>query len=62
MPLSFEIQATSLAEAVEAYGDAAQEGVDRAMREIQQMRRESQSSIVIPDSGAMPPPGKIQLR
>jgi hypothetical protein len=33
------------------------------MREIQQMRREAQSSIVIPDSGALPPAGgKIQLR
>jgi hypothetical protein len=33
------------------------------MREIQQMRREAQSSIVIPDSTSLPPAGgKIQLR
>jgi hypothetical protein len=62
LPISFDIQATNLAEAVAAYGEAAQEGVERAMREIQQMRREAQSSIVIPDSGALPPAGKIQLR
>jgi len=37
-------------------------GVDRAMRELQQMRREAQSSIVIPETGALPPQGKIQLR
>jgi len=26
------------------------------------MRREAQSSIVIPETGALPPQGKIQLR
>lgn len=64
LPISFEIDATNLADAVTGYGDAAQVGVERAMRELQQMRRESQSSIVIPDGGALPPggPGKIQLR
>jgi hypothetical protein len=31
------------------------------MQELQQMRREAQSSIVIPETGAMPQ-GKIQLR
>ena len=63
LPISFDIQATNLTEAVAAYGEAAQEGVERAMREIQQMRREAQSSIVIPESGALPPAGgKIQLR
>ncbi len=62
LPISFEIDADNLAEAVDQYGEAAKVGVERAMRELQQMRREQQSSIVIPDSGAMPPPGKIQLR
>lgn len=61
LPISFEIEATNLADAVAGYGDAAKVGVDRAMRELQQMRREQQSSIVIPDAGAMPQ-GKIQLR
>ena len=61
LPISFEIEATNLADAVEGYGEAAKVGVDRAMRELQQMRREQQSSIVIPETGAMPQ-GKIQLR
>jgi hypothetical protein len=63
LPITFEIEATSLAQAVEGYGEAAKVGVERAMRELQQMRREAQSSIVIPETGALPPQGgKIQLR
>ncbi len=63
LPISFEIDADNLADAVEGYGEAAKAGVDRAMRELQQMRRESQSQIVIPETGSLPPPGgKIQLR
>jgi hypothetical protein len=62
LPISFDIDADNLADAVERYGEAAKAGVERAMRELQQMRREAQSSIVIPESGALPPQGKIQLR
>jgi hypothetical protein len=62
LPISFDIDADNLADAVERYGEAAKVGVDRAMRELQQMRREAQSSIVIPETGALPPQGKIQLR
>jgi hypothetical protein len=62
LPISFDIDADTLADAVDRYGEAAKVGVERAMRELQQMRREAQSSIVIPDAGALPPQGKIQLR
>ena len=62
LPISFEIDAGNLADAVEGYGPAAKIGVERAMQELQQMRREQQSSIVIPETGALPPQGKIQLR
>ncbi|MBS0322047.1 MAG: hypothetical protein JSR18_16005 [Proteobacteria bacterium] len=63
LPIAFEIEATNLADAVAGYGKAAQEGVERTMKELQQLRRESQSSIVIPESSALPPAGgKIQLR
>lgn len=62
LPISFEIDATNLADAVERYGEAAKVGVERAMHELQQMRREQQSSIVIPETSALPPQGKIQLR
>jgi hypothetical protein len=68
IPLSFQIEAASLAEAIEKFADAAKVAVERTAREIQELRREAASSIVIPDS--MPPGlgggglgggGKIQM-
>jgi len=67
LPISFEVPATSLAEAVAKYADAAKEGVAHAMRELAELRRQASSSIVIPQGGALPPGGmpggggKIQL-
>jgi len=52
LPISFEIPAATLGEAVQKYGDAAKEGVERAMRELQEMRRQASSSILVP--GATP--------
>lgn len=52
LPLSFQLEAITLAEAVEAFGRAAQTAVEEAAREIQEMRRQASSSIVIPDAGA----------
>jgi len=52
MPLSFELDALTLAEAVAAFGPAAQRAVEETAREIQEMRRQAASSIVIPDAGA----------
>jgi hypothetical protein len=66
LPISFEIPAATLAEAVANYAEAAKEGVAHAMRELAEMRRQASSSIVIPQAGALPPGGplgggKIQL-
>src|SRR5438552_4652053 len=69
LPISFEIQASSLGEAVQSYADAAKEGVERAMRELQELRRQASSSILVPGAsaglaGGLPPPpggGKIKL-
>jgi hypothetical protein len=66
LPISFEVPATTLAEAVAKYAEAAKEGVAHAMRELAEMRRQASSSIVIPQTGALPPGGmpgggKIQL-
>jgi hypothetical protein len=52
LPISFDIEAADLAEAVARYADATKAGVDRAMRELQEMRRQASSSIVIPQTGA----------
>lgn len=68
LPLSFEIPANSLAEAVANYAAAAKTAFDRALRELEDMRRQAASSIVIPRGGAgglpgggLPGGGKIQM-
>lgn len=66
LPVSFEIEGQTLAEAVAGYGAAAKEGVERTMRELQELRRQQASSIVVPGAGggfgAVPGAGgKIQL-
>lgn len=69
LPLAFEIDATSLADAVAKFPAAAKVGIERAVKELQQMRREAASSIIIPETGAAAglgapgtlPGGKIKL-
>lgn len=52
LPISFEVDgATTLAAAIEGFGAGAQKAMDDTMRELQQMRREAASQIVIPDAG-----------
>ena len=68
LPVNFEIDAQSLGEAAEKFGPAAKEAIERTVRDLQDLRRQAASSIVIPDK--MPPGlgggglgggGKIQL-
>lgn len=60
IPVTFEIDAASLADAVSKYDAAATEGVARTVKEIQEMRRQAASSIVVPQGG-LPGGGKIQI-
>ena len=69
MPLSFQIHADSLADAIDKYAEAANEAIERTARELQEMQREAASSLVLPDSGRGGlgggggiPGGGIQLR
>ena len=55
LPLAFEIEATSLADAVEKFGNGARDAVERTRRELDELRREAASSIIVPDR--MPPGG-----
>ena len=69
LPLTFEIEAGSLGEATENFAAGAKVAVERAVKELQEMRREAASPIIIPDR--VPPglggpggprgSGKIQL-
>lgn len=59
LPINFEIEAPTLGEAVEKFGDAAKEAVERTVRELQELRRQQASSIVVPGMGG--PGSKIQI-
>jgi len=60
LPINFDIEAKSLAEAVAGYAAAAKIAVERTVRELQDMRRQAASSIVLPgQSGAGFPPGGL---
>ena len=60
LPITFEIPAQRVAEAVADYGAAAKEGVRQTIEKIQAMRREAASQIVtpgMPGFQAPPAPG-----
>jgi hypothetical protein len=61
IPISFELDAVSLNAAIEKFGAAAEQAVHQTMRELQEMRREQASSLVIPDAagGALPNPSDL---
>jgi hypothetical protein len=67
IPVTFDIEAATLDEAIKKYAAAAKEGVERTVKEIQEMRRQAASSIVIPQGGmpgglpGMGGGGKIQI-
>ena len=46
LPLAFQIEARSLAEAVEKFAEGANEAVERTRREIERLHREATSSII----------------
>ncbi|MDR2016546.1 MAG: hypothetical protein LBP90_02910 [Burkholderiales bacterium] len=52
LPISFDIPAATLAEAVAAYSEASKAALERTMRELQELRRQAASSLVIPPSGS----------
>ncbi len=66
LPIGFEIGAGSLEEAAEKFGQLAREAIERTVRELQEMRRQAASQIVVPQ-GPLPPMGgaggggKIQM-
>ncbi len=67
LPVHFEIAASTLAEAVAAFGAAADKGLEDTIAELKEMQRQQASSIMVPGGagglGGMPGPGgKIQLR
>jgi len=66
LPIGFEIAAGSLEEAAEKFGQLAREAIERTVKELQELRRQAASQIVVPQ-GPLPPMGgaggggKIQM-
>jgi hypothetical protein len=63
LPLSFDIEATSLADAATRFPAAVHAALEQAIEEAREYRREASSRIVVPDvaGGALPGGGKIKL-
>lgn len=64
VPISFELEAATLDGAIAKFGDAAELAVQQTIRELQEMRREQASSLVIPDAagGSLPNPSDLMGR
>jgi hypothetical protein len=64
LPIAFEIEAGSLEDAAEKFGQLAKEAIERTVKELQELRRQAASSIVVPQ-GPVPGMGggggKIQI-
>ena len=65
LPIGFEIPAGSLEDAAEKFGGLAREAIERTVKELQELRRQAASSIVVPQ-GPIPGVGgsgggKIQI-
>ena len=70
MPINFDIEAASLDQAVAGFGAAAAVAVERTVQQIQDMRRQAASQLVVPQGGmsglqgglgGAPGRGKIQI-
>jgi hypothetical protein len=49
LPLNFELQAESLADAADKFAEGATAAMEDAVRRLEEMRREASSSIIVPD-------------
>lgn len=61
IPISFELEAASLNAAIEKFSAAAEQAVQQTMRELQELRREQASSLVIPDAAGASLPNPSEL-
>ena len=64
LPLAFEIAAATLGEAVARFGEQAKAAVQQALDELQELRRQAASSLVVADRmpGAAGLPGSRLIR
>ncbi len=58
VPISAEIEATSIEEALAGFPAAMRDAIQRTVEEVRELRRQQASQIVVPEVG---PGGKIQI-
>ena len=56
LPINFVLEAKTLEEAAKLFGGAAKIAIERTVKELQELRRQQASSIVVPQGG-LPPMG-----
>jgi hypothetical protein len=61
LPISFDLDAATLGAAIAKFGEAAEQAVQQTMRELQDMRREQASGLVIPGAAGEPIPSPSDL-
>jgi hypothetical protein len=65
LPISFELQGSDLASAIDQFPHAAHRAIEEAVEELKKMQRDQQSSIMVPGQkggqGGMGPTGGFQL-
>ena len=68
LPITFPLEAKTLEDAAKKFGPEAKKAIERTVRELQELRRQAASSIVVPQGGlppmgpgGMPGGGKIQM-
>lgn len=57
LPLNFEIEATTLEEALDGYNAAAQQAMVKTLEELQEMQREQAGGLVVPGQDGGPSAG-----
>ena len=64
LPISAELDAKNLREAIAKFPDAIRAAVEQMVEEAREMQRRESSRLVVPGPGSMPPGGKgpISLR
>ena len=61
LPVSAEIEAKDLRDAIAKFPEAIRKAVERLMEETREMQRREASRLVVPGPGTLPPPGKSGL-
>ena len=62
LPLAFDIEASSLKDAIDKFAEAVKVALEQAIDEAREMRREAASRIVVPEVGAGAPAGGGKIK